>query len=175
MGRKRIIWLTCLLAKMHFRGRKSKTHHKPCEETTHIHSADISVCQDAVKLRESQLPKAVLPQYLLPKSMGLDHTLLGNSEEISQCYSCLDNSPDSIQTVLRNKATKECCSRALSWAARCKIYYDTVKGISEMEVKALMCLCLLSPSLSSFFSVIRICLYKYIYNCLFSQVTWHLK
>lgn len=62
MARKRIVWLTCFLAKMHFRGRKSKTHHKPCEETTHIHCAGIGVCQEAVRLRESQLPKALLPR-----------------------------------------------------------------------------------------------------------------
>lgn len=169
MARKGIVQLACFPAKMHFWSRKSKTHHKPWEETTHVHSADISVCQEAVRLRESQLPKAVLPQCLLPKSVGLDHTLLGNSEEVSQCSSCLDNSPNSIQTALRNKATKECCSRTLSWAARCKIYYDTVQGISEMEVKALMCLCLLPPSLSSFF----LC-NSYIYICLIASfLEWH--
>lgn len=164
MARKGIIWLTCFLAKMHFRGRKSKTHHKPCEDTAHIHSTDISGCQEAVRLRESQLPKAVLPQCLLPKSVGLDHTLLGKSEEISQCYSCLDNSPNSMQTALWNKATKECCSRARIWAARCKIYYDTMQGISEMEGKAFMCLCLLSPSLSSFIFAIHTNIYIYIHT-----------
>lgn len=80
-------------SQMRFRGRKSKTHHKPCEETTHIYSADISGCQEAVRLRESQLPVAVLPHCLLPRSMCLDHTLLGNGEEISQCCSCLDKLP----------------------------------------------------------------------------------
>lgn len=73
-----------------------------------------------------------------------------------------------MQTALRNKATKECCSRALSWAARCKIYYSTVQGISEREAKALMCLFLLPlPPLSSFPFVILVYICIYIYVRLF--------
>lgn len=144
MARKRILCLTYFLAKMHFWGRNSKTHRKPCASRLHTSTPLILVTMKRLSDRESQLPKAVLPQYPLSKSMVLDHVLLGNSKEILQCCcSCLENSPNLMQTALRNKATKECCSRALSWAARCKIYYDTVQGISEREVKALMCLFLL--------------------------------
>lgn len=79
-------------------------------DSTHIHSADTSNCSRGSG--SHSYPKQPFPS---AESVGLDRVVLGNSKEIVQggCSS-LENSPNSLQTVLRHKATKECCSRALS-------------------------------------------------------------
>lgn len=114
--------------------KENQPHHPGQNDKWQAGYSEHQIVQTMEK-QQPPPPKARLPRCLLPGSVLSDHPLLTDSEEILHCCcSCLENSSNTVQTPHWNKATGECCSRDLSWEARCKIYYDTVQRISEREV-----------------------------------------